>query len=44
MLLVVFLGSLGAYALSRFTLKGKRFFLLAALLPQFFSYVLILTL
>jgi ABC-type glycerol-3-phosphate transport system permease component len=42
MVLVVFLGSLGAYALSRFTLKGKRLFLLAALLPQFFPYVLIL--
>jgi ABC-type glycerol-3-phosphate transport system permease component len=42
MLLSVFLGSLGAYALSRFALKGKKLFLLAALLPQFFPYVLIL--
>jgi ABC-type glycerol-3-phosphate transport system permease component len=42
MLLSVFLGSLGAYALSRFALKGKKLFLMAALLPQFFPYVLIL--
>jgi ABC-type glycerol-3-phosphate transport system permease component len=42
MLLTVFLGSLGAYALSRFTLKGKRLFMMAALLPQFFPYVLVL--
>ena len=42
MLLVVFLSSLGAYALSRFSLRGKRFFLLTALLPQFFPYVLVL--
>lgn len=42
MALTVFLGSLGAYALSRFTLKGKRLFMMAALLPQFFPYVLVL--
>jgi len=42
MVLTVFLGSLGAYALSRFTLKGKRLFMMAALLPQFFPYVLVL--
>ena len=42
MVLVVFIGSLGAYALSRFTLKGKRSFMMAALLPQFFPYVLVL--
>jgi len=42
MLLVVFLSSLGAYALSRFSLRGKRYFLLTALLPQFFPYVLVL--
>lgn len=42
MLLVVFLGSLGAYALSRFQLRGKHYFMLAALLPQFFPYVLVL--
>lgn len=42
MLLVVFLGSLGAYALSRFAMKGKKLFLMVALLPQFFPYVLIL--
>jgi ABC-type glycerol-3-phosphate transport system permease component len=42
MLLVVFLGSLGAYALSRFTLKGKNIFMMLALMPQFFPYVLIL--
>jgi ABC-type glycerol-3-phosphate transport system permease component len=42
MLLVVFLGSLGAYALSRFALKGKHIFMMLALMPQFFPYVLIL--
>ena len=42
MVLVVFIGSLGAYALSRFPLKGKRLFMMAALLPQFFPYVLVL--
>ncbi len=42
MVLVVFLGSLGAYALSRFALKGKRLFMMSALLPQFFPYVLVL--
>jgi ABC-type glycerol-3-phosphate transport system permease component len=42
MVLTVLLGSLGAYALSRFTLKGKRLFMMAALLPQFFPYVLVL--
>jgi ABC-type glycerol-3-phosphate transport system permease component len=42
MVLTVFLGSLGAYALSRFNLKGKRLFMMAALLPQFFPYVLVL--
>jgi ABC-type glycerol-3-phosphate transport system permease component len=42
MLLVVFIGSLGAYALSRFIVKGKRLFMLVALLPQFFPYVLVL--
>jgi ABC-type glycerol-3-phosphate transport system permease component len=42
MLLVVFLGSLGAYALSRFTLKGENIFMMLALMPQFFPYVLIL--
>ncbi|HWY92472.1 MAG TPA: carbohydrate ABC transporter permease [Chthoniobacterales bacterium] len=42
MLLVVFLGSLGAYALSRFALKGKNIFMMLALMPQFFPYVLIL--
>ena len=41
-LLVVFLGSLAAYALSRFALRGKPIFMTAALLPQFFPYVLIL--
>ena len=40
--LTVLFGSLGAYALSRFALKGKRFFMMAALLPQFFPYVLVL--
>ncbi len=42
MVLTVFLGSLGAYALSRFALKGKKLFMMAALLPQFFPYVLVL--
>ena len=42
MVMVVFIGSLGAYSLSRFTLKGKRSFMMAALLPQFFPYVLVL--
>jgi ABC-type glycerol-3-phosphate transport system permease component len=42
MALTVFLGSLGAYALSRFALKGKRLFMMSALLPQFFPYVLVL--
>jgi ABC-type glycerol-3-phosphate transport system permease component len=40
--LTVFFGSLGAYALSRLALKGKRLFMMAALLPQFFPYVLVL--
>jgi ABC-type glycerol-3-phosphate transport system permease component len=35
-LLVVFLGSLAAYGLSRFALRGKELFMTAALLPQFF--------
>ena len=42
MLIVVFIGSLGAYSLSRFALRGKSLFMLAALMPQFFPYVLIL--
>ena len=42
MVLTVFLGSLGAYSLSRFALRGKKLFMMAALLPQFFPYVLIL--
>src|SRR5580698_324874 len=42
MVLTVFLGSLGAYSLSRFALKGKKLFMMTALLPQFFPYVLIL--
>jgi ABC-type glycerol-3-phosphate transport system permease component len=42
MMLVVFFGSLGAYALSRFALKGKSLFMGIALLPQFFPYVLVL--
>src|SRR6478672_6931856 len=42
MVLTVFLGSLGAYALSRFALKGKKLFMMAALLPQFFPHVLVL--
>jgi ABC-type glycerol-3-phosphate transport system permease component len=41
-LLVVFLGSLAAYGLSRFALRGKELFMTAALLPQFFPYVLVL--
>jgi ABC-type glycerol-3-phosphate transport system permease component len=41
-LLAVFVGSLAAYALSRFALRGKPIFMTAALLPQFFPYVLIL--
>jgi ABC-type glycerol-3-phosphate transport system permease component len=40
--LTVLFGSLGAYALSRFNLKGKQLFMMAALLPQFFPYVLVL--
>ena len=36
------LSSLGAYGLSRFALRGKSIFLLSALLPQFFPYVLML--
>jgi ABC-type glycerol-3-phosphate transport system permease component len=42
MFLVVFIGSLGAYALSRFNLRGKNTFMMLALMPQFFPYVLIL--
>jgi ABC-type glycerol-3-phosphate transport system permease component len=42
MLLVVLLGSLGAYALSRFSLRGKNWLMMSTLLPQFFPYVLIL--
>ena len=42
MLLVVFIASLGAYALSRFHLRGKNIFMMLALMPQFFPYVLIL--
>ena len=42
MLLVVFIASLGAYALSRFHLRGKNLFMMLALMPQFFPYVLIL--
>ncbi|HET9378967.1 MAG TPA: carbohydrate ABC transporter permease [Chthoniobacterales bacterium] len=42
MLLVVLLGSLGAYALSRFALRGKNLLMMSTLLPQFFPYVLIL--
>ena len=42
MFLVVLLGSLGAYALSRFTLRGKNLLMMSTLLPQFFPYVLIL--
>ena len=42
MLVVVFIASLGAYALSRFNLRGKNTFMMLALMPQFFPYVLIL--
>jgi ABC-type sugar transport system, permease component len=42
MFLVVLLGSLGAYALSRFALRGKNLLMMSTLLPQFFPYVLIL--
>jgi multiple sugar transport system permease protein len=42
MLLVVLLGSLGAYALSRFALRGKNWLMMSTLVPQFFPYVLIL--
>ena len=42
MLLVVILGSLSAYALSRFALRGKNLLMMSTLLPQFFPYVLIL--
>ena len=42
MLVVVFIASLGAYALSRFQLRGKNLFMMLALMPQFFPYVLIL--
>ena len=42
MLLVVLLGSLGAYALSRFALRGKNLLMMSTLLPQFFPYVLVL--
>ena len=42
MLLVVLIASLGAYGLSRFSLKGKPYLMLASLLPQFFPYVLVL--
>ena len=42
MLLVVFIASLGAYALSRFHLRGRNTFMMLALMPQFFPYVLIL--
>lgn len=42
MLVVVFIASLGAYALSRFNLRGKNMFMMLALMPQFFPYVLIL--
>lgn len=41
-LLTTLLSSLGAYGLSRFALRGKPVFLLTALLPQFFPYVLML--
>ena len=41
MLLVVFIASLGAYALSRFRLRGRNIFMMLALTPQFFPYVLI---
>jgi ABC-type glycerol-3-phosphate transport system permease component len=42
MVLVVLFGSLGAYALSRFSLRGKNLLMMSTLLPQFFPYVLIL--
>ena len=42
MFLVVLLGSLGAYALSRFALRGRNLLMMSTLLPQFFPYVLIL--
>ncbi len=42
MLLVVFSASLGAYALSRFHLRGRNVFMMLALMPQFFPCVLIL--
>ncbi|MBV9392005.1 MAG: carbohydrate ABC transporter permease [Verrucomicrobia bacterium] len=42
MIAAVLIGSLGAYSLSRFALRGKRLYMMAALLPQFFPYVLIL--
>jgi ABC-type glycerol-3-phosphate transport system permease component len=42
MVLVVLFGSLGAYGLSRFTLRGKNLLMMSTLLPQFFPYVLIL--
>ncbi len=42
MLLVVFIASLGAYALSRFHLRGRNVFMMLALMPQFFPYVFIL--
>jgi ABC-type glycerol-3-phosphate transport system permease component len=42
MLVVVFIASLGAYALSRFQLRGRNIFMMLALTPQFFPYVLIL--
>ena len=42
MLVVVFIASLGAYALSRFQLRAKNLFMMLALMPQFFPYVLIL--
>ena len=41
-LVTTLLSSLGAYGLSRFSLRGKPVFLLLALLPQFFPYVLML--
>src|SRR5258708_19680791 len=42
MLLVVFFGSLGAYGLSRFPLKGEPDLMLVSLLRQVFPYVLVL--
>ena len=41
-LVTTLLSSLGAYGLSRFSLRGKPVFLMVALLPQFFPYVLML--